>query len=222
MKICTSCKELKPLDMFYMNGPRPAGSCKSCSYIAQKERVARNADKVAAYQAAYYRKNKEHLSAYCAEYRERNADRLKRIRDSMRDWYREYNREYHESRKEEINARQREYKAANRHLAAEYRKANKDKAAIKRKGWEAENRHRLNARAAKRRFAIRQAVPAWADLDAITLIYQEAQQGDGLHVDHIVPLQSDLVCGLHVHHNLQVVTASENLSKSNRFWPDMP
>jgi hypothetical protein len=41
-------------------------------------------------------------------------------------------------------------------------------------------------------------------------------------VDHIVPLISKLVCGLHNEFNLRVITAMENNVKGNRYWPDMP
>lgn len=64
------------------------------------------------------------------------------------------------------------------------------------------------------------ATPKWADKKAIKRIYDESKEitkntGIKHHVDHIVPLRHPLVCGLHVAHNLQIITEQENLRKSN-------
>lgn len=59
------------------------------------------------------------------------------------------------------------------------------------------------------------ATPKWADLDKIKEIYKNCPEG--YHVDHIIPLTSGLVCGLHVENNLQYLTAKENAIKANKF-----
>lgn len=46
--------------------------------------------------------------------------------------------------------------------------------------------------------------------------------GIAFEVDHIIPLQSKIVCGLHNEANLSVIPAIENNRKGNRYWPDMP
>ena len=87
--------------------------------------------------------------------------------------------------------------------------------------------HKELAKSAKRRSAKKNAVPGWANKAAIEAIYEKARRfsdltGEPFHVDHIVPLTSDIVCGLHWEGNLQVLSGFDNLSKANRVWPDMP
>lgn len=75
---------------------------------------------------------------------------------------------------------------------------------------------------AKRRAAKLTQSPPWADHEKIKAVYQLAQEltkstGVPHHVDHIIPLTGEAVRGLHVHTNLQVITATENIRKHNKF-----
>lgn len=58
------------------------------------------------------------------------------------------------------------------------------------------------------------ATPVWADRGKIRKIYETCPEG--WHVDHIIPLQGENVCGLHVHENLQHLPARDNMSKGNK------
>jgi hypothetical protein len=57
-----------------------------------------------------------------------------------------------------------------------------------------------------------------ADFDAIRVFYEKAQQR-GTQIDHIIPLQNKLVCGLHVHTKMQLLTKHDNMVKGDRFNP---
>jgi hypothetical protein len=69
------------------------------------------------------------------------------------------------------------------------------------------------------------SAPPWVDRAALRLIQYRAQcltelTGIPHQVDHIVPLNHSLVCGLTVPWNLEVVPALVNGAKSNRWLPD--
>ena len=73
----------------------------------------------------------------------------------------------------------------------------------------------LNSAQARRRAAKLQRTPSWSNEGVLDAIYLNCPEG--YHVDHIIPLQGELVSGLHVETNLQYLTATENHSKSNKF-----
>jgi len=77
---------------------------------------------------------------------------------------------------------------------------------------------------AKYRAAKLLATPIWLtdkQLSQIEYYYNMAKliqdiSGEETHVDHIIPLQGKEVCGLHVPWNLQILSRTDNLKKSNR------
>lgn len=104
--------------------------------------------------------------------------------------------------------------------------ANRDKLNAYYREYAKRNPHKKQAVTVNRRAQKLKATPKWANPKYIALFYEMARlEGERLgvevHVDHIVPLKSPRVCGLHCEHNLQLLVASENLTKSNRVWPGM-
>ena len=118
----------------------------------------------------------------------------------------------------------------------EWYEQNKDKvisaaaarpAAVKqayRNAWKQTHKIQVRADTKARRRKHRKATPPWItrkQKSEIRQIYQIAitmtqTTGEQYVVDHIVPLRSEVVCGLHVPWNLRVITQEENLAKSNK------
>jgi hypothetical protein len=79
----------------------------------------------------------------------------------------------------------------------------------------------------RRRQREKRNTPGWADLKAIRAMYREAKRltretGEMHVVDHIVPLDGKIVCGLHWHENMRVIHWYPNSVKGWGTWPDMP
>src|SRR3990167_2297296 len=115
----------------------------------------------------------------------------------------------------------------NKRRVAKWQKAHPGLAATRARTWYRDNTSWAHANSKMQHLSRMNAVPKWANKFYIQKIYDLARlrtnvTGFKWHVDHIIPITSKLVCGLHVENNLQVIPASENLKKHNKFWPDMP
>lgn len=155
--------------------------------------------------AAWRSKNRENLDKYIKEYQANNKDRLNKKK-----------KEYRSNRK-------RQYANYSR----EWRLRNPDKRKKVAMNYVKNNPEKMAARAAARRAMKLQATPSWANDEKIKNFYIESRErtrvsGIKHHVDHIVPLVSNLVCGLHCEDNLMVIEGKENIRKGNRYWPNMP
>lgn len=221
----------------------------SCEELRERNRVrcrayqARNREKVLAQRREHYRKVMADPASAAARRGLWETYRLEN-RQGMRDAQARWRAAHPDSSRVKSQEWERAHPERARAFHVRYYKANIDKinlrAALHRakpdvqeryrkryKAWVAKNLNRLAAKATARRALKMKATPKWADLSAIQCFYDlvplvNEETGVSHHVDHIVPLKSALVCGLHCEANLQILPASENLSKNNRWWPDMP
>lgn len=158
----------------------------------------------------------------------------RRPREHCRPCANRRNAAYKERHKQRVRAARAAYKkekwAAGKAERAARRAARKATLQTRRlsakKAWKVRNPGAVNASTAKRFASKLRATPTWANLFFIEEAYDLAQMrtkvtGFKWHVDHVVPLRSSKVCGLHVENNLRVIPATHNISKSNRYWPDM-
>ena len=137
-------------------------------------------------------------------------------REASRRWYKQNpERKLEQSRKWRLDNKDKPNEAAK-----QWRAANKERLIDNTKRWRLDNPEKVRQTLAKRRSNKLQATPNWADPTKILAIYRKAAEA-GYDVDHIVPLVSSKVCGLHVESNLQILPSDENRRKGNRWWPDM-
>lgn len=102
-----------------------------------------------------------------------------------------------------------------------------DKKLAHSKAFQKRHPDKVSAYVMRRYAAKKHATPSWANATYIMDMYLIARicteaTGVKYQVDHIVPLRSKKVCGLHVEHNLQVITGADNHAKNNLLWSDMP
>jgi hypothetical protein len=143
--------------------------------------------------------------------------------ETRAEYFREYNQS--EAGKE---AKQRYYEANKAAVIAKACATPNELKNAYRKRWKEENPLQVLADNKVRRRKHRTATPPWItrrQKSEIRALYQSAIlsskiTGEKYVVDHIYPLRSEVVCGLHVPWNLRIITQAENLVKSNSLPSD--
>jgi hypothetical protein len=241
-KLCRKCGATKAVADFYAckrykDGLRTA--CKACEKAVALRWRCENGDKVRQSKRAWDKKNKEHVLDYSKRYKDEHREQIRVKARAAAEVYRRENLEA-------VRARNLAYKRANaeknRESAREWARNNAEKNRLRARIWAEQNNARLMAniaaynrrhpelkirRVQERRIAFRAATMEWGEEFFISEIYDLARKrteitGQQWQVDHIVPIKSKLVCGLHVYWNLAVIPAQLNRRKSNLRWPDMP
>lgn len=237
MKACSRCGVEKPLNFFHRQASNHSGfrsACKECRREDGK---------------AYWKNLRNGASRPMCEITEKRCTVCKVIKP-VAEFYQRSPGRYRVACKSCGNAMTRQWQKKNpeklkviqrrtRHKHAvwiarqnkvrheRWAVANPGAAAARTKKWYRQNITRARATTKKLKLQRRNAVPKWANLDAIKVFYNEAHRvtletGVQHHVDHMVPIAHPLVCGLHVEHNLRVIPGVENIAKGNHWWPDMP
>lgn len=218
-KICTKCKCEKSLEYFPKDKRAKDGrasDCKICRVAAGKERRERQKST----DPLFYEKERKRVrDSYILKeitlgpegFTKLKADRYAKYRVSQLEQVRKKRRE----NKDEVLLKDKIQ-----------RDRYKDKKKIIDKAWWAKNPVKSKTYVRNRQARKLQAMPKWAKEEDILSMYElvkikEKVLGTKCHLDHIVPLQSKLVCGFHCKDNLQILPAKENSIKGNRFWPDM-
>lgn len=149
MKICSKCKEEKPLTREYFHKDKNqkdgfVGMCKVCKkkyYEENKEYITRMTRK-------YREENKEHYQENRKKYREENKERIakktKIYYEENKEELLEYRNKYYESNKEYILEQTKLYREGNKeHLkkrGKEYYQKNKERVAERSKQYHEDNR----------------------------------------------------------------------------------
>ena len=191
--------------------------CKECGKISRRNWYLANRKHALEINNKWAKANPEHVRENKKKWARANPERVsenrKKWRQANPECMRKHRNKWARANREKTRKNSKKWRQANPEHLREYRKS-----------WAQANSDKVNAIKARRRATKRSALAPWANASSIKNFYTEARRltklmGVKHHVDHIYPLQSEYMCGLHVETNLQILTEKENISKGNRTWP---
>lgn len=209
-KACSRCRKMLPAtsEYFYTDKKMRLGfksHCKACDGNKGKRlRYLGGGLKICSKCKSELEANDENFN--------KNKSSLDGLRPECKRCQAEYKKIHYDKNKRQISKKSKVYY-----------KENKEVHSNRCKKWREENKKIIRFHQKKYKYLKSLAVPCWFESERMLIetVYEKAS-ALGMHVDHIVPINSKIVCGLHCWHNLQLLAPSENRSKSNVYWPDMP
>lgn len=190
------------------------GECNTCAMQERKRNQAKRQEEFVKKHGIDYKReiSKQHYQTNKAIYKKRAIEWNKKHCSYKSNRHREYMKHYlRKWQKDNVN-KMKQY----------LQKWSKVNGSTARRRWNQQNKGKKNYYTRMRQWVIRRATPSWANLTEIKQIYINAaiktKETNLPHeVDHIIPLQGKLVCGLHVACNLQILQKDIHKFKLNKF-----
>jgi len=220
-KKCKTCEQVKNVDEFPSIKARgktyKRGTCYLCKNEYQRDYTEKNKESVSASKYKYVKNLKieaTDVTRKCTSCNEvKKITKFRKRNDSKCGYTKRCN-----------SCISKKYIEKKSSWDSAYYEKNSERFKESSKDYRQNNPHKIRRFSADRRARELKATPKWLTKEHFKLIdevYKVAQikseqTGLSYHVDHIVPLKGKTVTGLHVPWNLRVITAEENIKKSNK------
>lgn len=215
MKTCTKCGIEKSFNAFPKRPSNKDGrrdQCRVCYGKTIEMWRAQNVDKVRSYARDWARRNPEYGYESSRKHRLENPE-----------YHRAAYRKWCSANQEKAAAATQTWLLRNPDWKKLYQEANRDILREKNRRWQRANPVKVREKTRRYQASRQGATPFWLTAIQLAQIQEFYEIAEALqmqtnikyHVDHVHPLNGEIICGLHVPWNLQVLPYDENIRKSN-------